>query len=283
MPFFNVLVLQQLNTLMDKNSLPLAEQIEYYLGKDRLPNLHWQSKIPNAWDIPPRDSGMILCNPDAHNVILTLDNIEYQLNNLGYRANFDYDISTLQTKNIVLLLGDSDTFARGTEFNEMYATKLQSATDNCIVNLGVPGISSDGMTRIGVQTILALGPAIKHVCILWPISSLREFVSKGFKSGVHTHSKNLPYANWWDHIDWVSNNYNYQKNKLMLEQTVANVGAKYHDLIINRYDKTTPTTYTRLENNTWTEFDSTTHTAIANYFLRKIQGKPSLYQELTQS
>jgi hypothetical protein len=268
---------------MDIRSLPIEEQIEYYLGKDRFPNLHWKPELPATWTIPPRPSGMKLCNPESHNVSIWLENIEYTLNNLGYRANFNFHLDDLKTKNLVLLLGDSDTFARGVQFDEMYATKMQNATDYCIVNLGIPGCSADAMVRIGAQAIFALGNAVKHVCVLWPVISLREFVSKTFVCGVHNHSDYLPYDKWWDHIDWVSNNYNYQKNKILIQQTVENAGAEYHDLIINRYDTKAPTTYTQVElksSHPYTEFDSTSHTAIANYFLRKINNQPSLFQTM---
>jgi hypothetical protein len=250
--------------------ISLAEQIEQYLGKDRVPNLHWESGIPNAWDIPPRTSFMKLCNPNAHSKSVWGDNVEYKLNNLGYRSDIDFDVAELKTKKIVLILGDSDATGRGVKNEDIYATKIQQQTDMCVVNLGIPGLSPDGMARVGVQTLLALGPAVKHVCVLWPVASLREFVSKKFKAGIHTHSGDVPYENWWDHIDWVSNNYNYQKNHILLEQTTLNAGAKYHELMINRYDKTTPTTYTVLE-NIFTEFTPESHTAIANYFIKKLQ------------
>lgn len=252
---------------MDKS---LEEQIESYLGKDRLPNLHWKLVIPESWSIPPRPNGMRLCNPDAHNTTIILEDIEYTLNNLGYRANFDFNVEDLKSKDIILVLGDSDASGRGVSFDDMYSTKIQQATNLCVVNLGIPGLSPDGMTRVGVTTLLALGSAVKHVCVLWPVSSLREFVSKTFSCGIHNLSDHVPYTDWWDHIDWVSNNYNYQKNHLLLEQTTLNAGAKYHELIINRYDKTTPTTYTVVD-NIFTEFTPESHTAIANYFIKKIQ------------
>ena len=263
---------------MDKSSLTPEQQIEYYLGKDRLPNLHWELGIPNAWAITPRND-MQLCNSNAHDITIIIDNIEYRLNNLGYRSNFNFVVNELKNKNIILILGDSDASGRGVNFDSIYSTKIQQATDLCVVNLGIPGLSGDGMSRVGVQTLLALGSSVKHVCVLWPVLSLREFVSKKFNSGIHTHSKHVPYEQWWEHIDWVSNNYNYQKNHLLLKQTTLNCGAKYHELIINRYDKTSSITYTEVD-NMFTEFTPESHTAIANYYLRKINNQPSLFQEM---
>lgn len=264
---------------MDKSKLSLEQQIEYYLGKDRLPNLHWTAQIPPTWTIPPRSVSMMLCNPESYNTTVVLEDISYTLNNLGYRANFDFVLDTLKEKNIVLILGDSDTFGRGLTLETTYPTKMQHNTEYCILNLGIPGLSPDGMARVGVQSVLALGSAVKHVCVLWPVFSLREFVSKTFNSGVHTISSHTPYADWWDHIDWVSNNYNYQKNKILIQQTTENIGAQYHDLIINRNDKSAPTTYITVDQQ-FTELDSSSHTAIAQYFLRKIHNQPSLFQIL---
>lgn len=269
---------------MNKDDLSLAEQIEYYLGKDKLPNLHWQPTIPASWEIPPRHAHMMTCNPDSRNVTLTLDDgIEYQFNNLGYRSVFDYVVDDLKDKNIILILGDSDTFARGVHFDCAYSSVIQKSTDYCVVNLGISGLSADGVARVGTVAMQALGSAVKHVCVLWPGFSLREFVSKKFKCGINFTSDHLPYTDWYDHIDWVSNNYNYQKNKLLLEKTTESIGAKYHDLIVNRQDKNTPTSYITVTSgqHTFTEFDATTHTAIANYFLRKINNQPSLFKQFT--
>jgi hypothetical protein len=266
---------------MDKSALSTQEQIEYYLGKDRLPNLHWQPGIFNTWNISP-GANIGLCNPTSHSKTIQQDSVSYQLNNLGYRSHFDFDVNELKNKEVILILADSDGFGRGVEQADMYATKIQNGTDMCVVNLSIPRISSDGVARVGVQAMLALESAVKHVCVLWPIFSLREFVSKNYKSTVYLTNEHLPYKNWWDQIDWVSNNYNYQKNKLFLEQTAGNIGAKYHDLIINRYDKTVPTTYNEVKSRdiTYTELSVDTHTAIANYYLRKINNQPSLYQQM---
>lgn len=270
---------------MDRSALPLEQQIEYYLGKDRLPNLHWTAEIPTAWQIPVRRGEVNqLCNPDIAGKTYHLDGISYKFNNLGYRSDFEYNVSVLKKKNLILLLGDSDTFARRIEFDQMYSTKLRQLTNYYVVNLGVPGISADGMVRIGAQTILALGSAVKHVCVLWPVPSIREFVSKKYSYNVHNFSDLTPYKDWWDHVDWVSNNYNYQKNRLLIEQTSKNHGAQYHDLFINRHAKNTPIGWTTDPSEQYIELDEISHTAIANYFLRKIEGQPSLFEQLkTQS
>ena len=67
----------------------------------------------------------------------------------------------------------------------------------CVVNLSIPRLSSDGVARVGVQAMLALGTAVKHVCVLWPIFSLREFVSKKYSATVYLTNQDLPYEDWW--------------------------------------------------------------------------------------
>lgn len=270
---------------MDRSTLPLEQQIEYYLGKDHLPNLHWKPEIPASWTIPVRYGEVNgLCNPSIAGMTCHLDNCIYTFNQLGYRSDFEYHVSVLKKKNVVLLLGDSDTFARNILFDDMYSTKLRQLTNHYVINLGIPGISADGMVRTGVQTIQALGSAVKHVCVLWPVPSMREFVSKKYRYNIHNFSDVVPYEDWWNHIDWVSNNYNYQKNRLLLQQVTKNYGAQYHDLFINRHAKNTPIGFATNPNNKFIELDETSHTAIANYFLRKINNQPSLFEQLkTQS
>lgn len=277
---------------MNKDDLSLTEQIEYYLGKDRLPNVHWKPEIPPAWSIVTRP-GIQLCNENMAGAVVVLEEgIPYKFNNLGYRASFDYHLDLLKDQDIILLLGDSDTMGRGVCYHDMYSSNIiKGAGKYCVLNLGVASLSGDGMTRIGVQSMLALGSAVKHVCVLWPILSLREFVSKKFASGVHTTSTHIPYQDWYDHVDWVSNNYNYQKNHILLKNTACSIGAKYHELLVNRYDTKSNITYQTIKSLesehskevAFTEFTPDSHTAIANYFLRKINNQPSLYEEVTQS
>jgi hypothetical protein len=272
---------EQLGNYMTRQFSSIEQEIEYYLGKDRLPNLHWKTEIPASWAIVSRPD-INLCNKDSHDTTIRQNGIDYRLNNLGYRSDFDYHISELKTKEVILVLGDSDVMGRGVECDERFSAHIQHGTSQVVINLGVPGTSPDGMTRIGVQTMMALGPAVKHVCVYWPIFSAREFVSKNFQSGIYMHSEHVPYTDWWDQIDWVSNNYNYQKNRLMLVNSANSIGAQYHDLIINRYDKTDHVKYNVLPSRdlVLSQLAKESHTAIGNYFLRKINNQPSLYQEM---
>jgi len=260
-----------------KPELPLDQNIEYYLGKDRIKNLYFKPKIPAAWDIPAR-----ILNP-APNIRCSMkgfnrgDPREYWFNNLGYRSPFDYIEEELADKRIIVCAGDSDTFGVGLELDEIWPNLIR--TDATVLNLSAAGISIDGITRMVVQTVQALGNSIDAVLALYPPLSLREFVSKKYKGGVHTHRNyNLPYADWWEHIDWQSNNYNFNKNQLLMESICAKHGIQFHDLYINRTDKKVP--YDFFEYGVYSSPGKHTHQAIANYFNRKIHGEPTLYQTL---
>lgn len=278
---------------MNPSNLTPVEKIEYSLGKDRLPNLHWKSEIPPSWYIPTRYKESKLCNPNMANSEIRLrEGIVYKFNNLGYRSDFDYHVEALKTKNIILMLGDSDTMGRGVEYPDVYSCRIsESCRDYLILNLGIVALSADAMARIAAQSISALGSAVKHVCALWPVHSNREFVSKKFLCGTNGIDSYVPYELWYDHIDWVSNNYNYQKNHLLLKLATQSVGAKYHELMINRYDKNSNISYQTVSSPAteyskefiFTEFTPDTHQAVANYFIRQINSCPSLYQEITQS
>jgi hypothetical protein len=261
----------------NKPGLNLDENIEYYLGKDRLRNLYFAAEIPASWSIPTR-----IQNPapikNANTVgFFKGDSTEYHYNNLGYRSKFDYVAEELAEKRVVFCVGDSDTFGIGIEHDKIWPNLID--TEAAVLNLSVPGISTDGLARLVAQTVQTLGNSIDAVLIHYAPMSLREFVSKRYKGGVHTHRNyNLPYADWWDHIDWQSNNYNFNKNRLLMESICAQYNIAYYDLYINRDDKKVPFDF--VEYGVYSSIGPATHQAIANYFSRKLNNQPSLFQSL---
>jgi len=264
---------------LNKPTLSAEENIEYYLGKDKYTNLFFKHTLPGAWDIPPRanDTSKILTNTTIY---VTDKNIECKLNNLGYRSNFDYNLEELKEKKVVICLGDSDVFGAFNPVDVIWPSQLQDRlSDITILNFGIRGISGDGMTRIGVRAIEALKSSIIAVCVHWPPPALREVVSKTFKCGVHTHRNYyLPYDDWWKHIDWHSNNYNYYKNQLLLSSVCEKYSIPYYDLLINKDDPTVP--YDVCRYGVYDSFGPATHAAITNYFYKKIKNQPSLFQSL---
>jgi hypothetical protein len=242
--------------------------IDHYLGKDTFKNLFFNKEIPNTWDIPTRVKNFTNTNT-ASKTVIQPDGIEYCYNNLGYRSNFDYT-DDLKNKKVILCLGDSDLFGAGLEYKDTWATQLQDLLGNeyTVMNMGIQGASADAIARIGVCTMSAL-PNIVATLVQWPHTSLREFVSKTYKAGVHTHRNyDLPYADWWKHIDWQSNNYNYNKNKIFLENTAARYNMQYYDLYINRDDPKVP--YDFVEFGIYSCIGPKTSRAVANYFYKKL-------------
>jgi hypothetical protein len=258
--------------------LTVEENIEYYLGKDRYKNLFFAPTLPATWDIPARP---LVKGSTANNVDYDTDQqIEYRFNNLGYRSNFDYDLQELKEKRLVLCLGDSDVFGAYNDIDSIWTSRLQQKLpDTTVLNFGIRGTSGDGMTRIGVRAIEALKSSIVAVCVHWPPPALREVVSKTFKCGVHTHRNyHLPYTDWWKHIDWQSNNYNYYKNQILLSSVCNKYNIPYYELISNKDDATVP--YDVCRYGVYDSFGPATHTATANYFYKKIINQPSLFQSL---
>jgi len=243
--------------------------IDHYLGKDTFKNLFFASKLPTAWDIPSRTTSFINKHPTNETVVY-YDGVEYRYNNLGYRSTFDYSVDDLANKKVILCLGDSDLFGSGLDYKDTWSYQLQELVGNeyTVVNMGIRGASADAIARIGVSTMTAL-PNITATLVQWPHTSLREFVSKSYKGGVHTHRNyDLPYEDWWKHIDWQSNNYNYNKNKILLENTAARYGIKYCDLYINRDDPKVP--YDFVEFGMYSCVGPKTSQAIARYFNKKL-------------
>jgi|LauGreDrversion4_2_1035121.scaffolds.fasta_scaffold298667_2 hypothetical protein len=270
---------------MNTNSLTPVEKIEYYLGKDSLPNLHWKPELPKMWAISARQNTYIHQQKEHianQTVTDPVTQTKYKFNNLGYRSDFDYT-DDLKNKKVVLMLGCSDTFGRFVDCDKTYSAVLQQrmGKDYVVCNMGVPGGSPDQSVRIGTQMITYLASSVTHCSLFWPGFSLREFVSKTFSAGTYVADKeSVPYTDWWDHIDWVSNNYNYQKNRLLIESVCRANGTVYSDLIVNRDDTRVPFDF--MENGTETVFGEQSHQAIAEYFYKKFTDQPSLFQT-TQS
>ena len=251
------------------------ENIEYYLGKDRLKNLYFDKTIPTAWEIPTRSTEDVL--PMLTTSYTGEWDTSGSLNNLGYRSNFDYILEELQHKKIILCLGDSDTVGIGIPYNEIWPNLI--STDAVLLNMGIACISNDGISRVGIQTITALQSQIVAVLVHYAPMSLREFVSKKYSGGVHVRdNSDLPYTDWWAHIDWKSNNYNFNKNKLLLENTCAKYNIDYFDLYINREDKKVPFDF--VWHDGFSSFGPNTHRAIADYFNKKLNKQPSLFNTM---
>lgn len=268
----------------DLSKLSQVEQIEYYLGKDKYQNLFFKPGIPDAWAIEFAHDEFRhgVKWKDLKSTTVTLDGIEFKFNNLGYRSNYDYHVDDLKTKKNIICLGDSDTFAPWLNYADMWTTHLQEMLPEYnIVNLGMPGYARDTVARVGTCTLQALGDSVTHVISISSSEGRREFVSRDIKKIIAWPFSitNVPYEEYWDFIDWQSNNYNNFKNELMLEHVTKANGATFISLLINGVGK-----YTKFdgENGLTGICGPKTHEALANYFYKKIVGLPSKFEELNK-
>lgn len=270
---------------VNPKELPDDLRIEYYLGKDRLKNLFWKQEIPPMWSIPVRfDTGDHHSEKAKNTEWRDLrTDVVYRLNNYGYRHDEDFDIDDLKKHKLILALGCSNTFGMCLPREEAWPSVLQDliGDEYRVLNLGIGGASNDNIARIGYSSIKCLMPSTVAVCCMWAPMSLREFVSKDFKGGVHTlENDNLPYEDWWDHIDWVSNNYNFWKNRSLLESVCQSGQISFYDLQINLDDEKYG-----LDTIQFGNYNATgplTNKAMARWFHRRILNQPSLYQDLSR-
>lgn len=263
----------------NKNSLSNVEKIEYYLGKDKFKDIYFSTKdFPFAYDkiiaehIDPTKykSAELALNywyPD----------IKFKLNNFGYRSDNDFSVEQFKNKELVICMGCTDTFGLHLENDKIWPTLLRDKLPQYeILNLGIIGAGADTISRVLVQLTQLLGKEIKYVCVLWPHPNRREFVSKEYTKIITTHDKtDIPYEEYWDFIDWKSNNYNHFKNYHLIKNICSSYNIGLLDLEVDRFDKKVPFDYS----GRYFALGKQSHTAIANYYEKLILGTPSLFEE----
>lgn len=269
------------------DQLSPTERIEYYLGKDRFRDRFWQGTLPRQWDIPARgNSTYQFFSPQSKSSTVTDKKdltIEYSINDYGYRNHYDFGNLDINGRKIIACFGCSNVYGACVDYKKIWTSLLQQdlGEEYLVMNFGVPSLSNDGITRIGFRAMSALSGNIAASCVLWAPASLREFVTKRFQSGVHILDNNhLPYEEWWDHIDWVSNNYNYGKNRALLSSVAAAIGCEFVDLMINIDDEKYQ--FDLIEFGNYHAIGEHTHRALADWYYKKIKGIPSLYEEISR-
>jgi hypothetical protein len=262
------------------DQLSQDKQIEYYLGKDQFKDHYFAAHFPEAWEIEfCHDSfkeGYLW--KDMKNTTVVFEDIEFKFNNLGYRSNYDYHIDDLKTKRNILCLGDSDTFGSFRHHDELWTSCLQQLMpDYNIINVSMPGWSFDTLARTGVCILKSI--PVEHVLVINSSDGRREFVSKNYKKIISKPFgiTNVPYEEYWDYIDWQSNNYNHFKNDNLLRFAAQAHNANYINLIVNGIGK-----YAKFDGSKYDRgmFGPLTHQAMANWFYKRIMNLPSLFEEL---
>jgi hypothetical protein len=202
------------------------------------------------------------------------------MNNLGYRSDEDYSVDAFRGKKLVLCFGCTDTLGMHDIKENTWPYILPNHIDSQykVLNLGVIGASRDTIARLLIKLTGVLSDEINHVCILWPHPNRREFVSKEYTKIITSHDKhNLPYEEYWDYIDWRSNNYNMMKNKHLIKNVCSLNNIQLSDLEIERFDSKVPFDFS----GEYNAFGRNTHTAIASYFAKIINGEESLFKKIS--
>ena len=258
-------------------SLTQAQKIEYYLGKDRYKNKFFSPHIPAAWEIEFCHPALALGMP---NTTIVDCGIEFRFNNLGYRSNYDYTVEDLRTKKNILCISDSYVYGAYSTYEYTWTCQLLTLLpDYNLVTFGLPGWSFDTVARVGACVLQAIKGTVDYVIVMPPNDHRREFVSKQYKKVIsHPHGvTNVPYEDYWDHIDWQSNNYNYFKNSLLLKSMTESQGGTYIELLLTVDGKNDP--YKRGERGLT---GPDTYSALTQYFYKKIKGLPSKFEEVNQ-
>lgn len=269
------------------SQLSPTERIEYYLGKDRFRDRFWLKTLPRQWDIPARGNNTYqFFSPQSGNSVVTDKKdleIKYHINDYGYRNHYDFGDLDIKDRKIVACFGCSNVYGACVDYNKIWTSLLQQhlGDEYLVMNFGVPSLSNDGIARIGYRVMSALAGHITASCVLWAPMSLREFVTKRFQSGVHIlDNHHLPFEEWWDHIDWVSNNYNYGKNRALLSSTATATSCDFIDLMINLDDEKYQ--FDLIEFGNYHAIGENTHRALADWYFKKIKGQHSLYEEISR-
>jgi len=245
--------------------------IETYLGITKHKNLYFTGiGIPPAWEFESYHIDL----QQAKNSVISPMGIDYTINNLGYNSTFDYDESLNDTPGI-LCLGDSNVFGLLLEKDQTFVKLLQKRMPKVnILNLGLPGGSADSVTRIGVNTVMALKNQIQAVFVIWPPYLRREFASNRYHGLVYKTPEgtgSIPYPEYWEFVDWKANSYNFHKNRIMLSAICESHNVVFVDLEINYDDEHIRNDTTQsYGKNEYTTIGFKTHQAVADYFANKI-------------
>lgn len=140
-------------------------------------------------------------------------NVSYRINSLGYRSS-EFSFKESQ---IILSFGMSSTFGIGVSYKETYTNIISEYLKIPSFNMGVPGASSDTVSR----TISCTIPFFKQyntnliVLVGWPYSLRREVFTDTFKASINFQDT-PPIKEYYKLLDDTANDYNQEKNILMV-------------------------------------------------------------------
>lgn len=274
-------------------TLSQTEQIEYYLGKDKFKNPFFGSKkLLGAYELfndGLRDYEKLkstkfellanfgLSNEFRHTI---------KFNNLGFRQDFDYSLEYFKKfKQIVLCLGCSDTLCPNLTDDKIWPNLLQKKLNDyyqnddevLVLNLGIFSGACDSVVRLLINYVNLI-PNITDVCVIWPNTNRREFVSipkKMIISGTVPLSE-LPFIEYWNVMDWESDSYNFHKNKILAENFCATHNIQLFDLLLNRFFEKAQFDFSSY----LFALGEKSNEALSNYYFKKITKQLSKYEEV---
>jgi hypothetical protein len=263
-----------------------SENIEYYLGKDTHVDMFFNSaELLSAYDIfnDGRLSNYDQTRSTDFNVYFNWGMPDQRpgvvkLNNCGFRNDFDFNIDELNRQRVILCLGCSDTMAPNLTDDALWVNimRKQLPEDVVVLNLGLMSAAPDTITRL-IVNYTTLIRSTTDVCVIWPNVARREVANKNFCKlfTARTPREFWQYEDKTKYLDYVSNSYNFHKNKIMCEALAHKNRFVLHDVYVNRSDPR----YNFDVASGLGAYGPESNIAFANYFYKKIMNYPSLFDE----
>jgi hypothetical protein len=183
-------------------------------------------QIPPAWlayKEAEKVAGKIYCTATEKVVTAESDQgVYYNINTYGYREA-EYANTYFEYEKVILTFGHSCVFGTTVRNEYSWPRLLERTLPNTrVLNFGIPGASMDTIARM----VTCVVPYIKPLCrklevvCLWAQKERREIFQENYKTS-WSPWKEPPFPEFILSIDKISNNYNYQKNKVMIEAVCA--------------------------------------------------------------
>lgn len=143
----------------------------------------------------------------------TTGQIEYRLNNYGYRdeywMNDDFNDS-------IWCVGHSDTLGMGVRYEDTYCSLLRKQGYKTI-NLGIAGASYDTFSRVICSGLKKYKP--KLIILQATTKERKEYITKDFQQLILPNFPNdmLPYKDVWKYTDEVTDEYNFERNMNLIK------------------------------------------------------------------
>lgn len=156
----------------------------------------------------------------------TTGQVEYRLNNYGYRDEYWIDDDFNDS---IWCVGHSDTLGMGVKFEDTYCSLLR--TEYKTINLGIAGASYDTFSRVICSGLSKYKP--KLIILQGTTKERKEYVSREFQQLILPNFPidMLPYKDVWRHNDEVTDEYNFERNMKLI-----NLSTKLYNIPLITFD-----------------------------------------------